>query len=83
MEKLLRHGFHVLCTGETGTGKSVSVKNKLLNDLAQDYTSMFLNFSAQTSANQTQDSIDSKLEKRRKGVLGPPVTGISLATHRQ
>ena len=73
IDTLLRHGYHVLCTGETGTGKSVSVKQKLLEGMGDDFTSMFLNFSAQTQANATQDTIDGKLDKRRKGVIGPPV----------
>lgn len=73
IEKLLRKGYHVMCTGDTGTGKSVTVKNKLLSGMPSKFNSIFLNFSAQTSANQTQDIIDSKLDKRRKGVLGPPL----------
>ncbi|KAE8911583.1 Dynein heavy chain 7, axonemal [Phytophthora fragariae] len=83
LDTLIRHHFHVLCTGDTGTGKSVSIKKKLLSGLndppgASDSPpkfapSIFLNFSAQTSANQTQDLIEAKLDKRRKGVLGPPL----------
>ncbi|ETN08753.1 hypothetical protein PPTG_11582 [Phytophthora nicotianae INRA-310] len=82
LDTLIRHHFHVLCTGDTGTGKSVSIKKKLLSGLNDPpgsdvppkfASSIFLNFSAQTSANQTQDLIEAKLDKRRKGVLGPPL----------
>ncbi|CEG43665.1 axonemal dynein heavy chain [Plasmopara halstedii] len=79
LDTFVRHRFHVLCTGDTGTGKSVSIKKKVLSGLnapgetGEFASSIILNFSAQTSANQTQDLIEAKLEKRRKGVLGPPV----------
>ncbi|TYZ61102.1 hypothetical protein PybrP1_000394 [[Pythium] brassicae (nom. inval.)] len=76
LDTLLRRHFHVLCTGDTGTGKSVSIKKKIVSGLSDAFASILLNFSAQTSANQTQDLIESKLDKRRKGVLGPPL-GVS------
>ena len=74
LEALLVHGFHVLCTGDTGTGKSVNVKQKLQYGMDKKFSNLiFLNFSAQTSANMTQDIVDGKLDKRRKGVFGPPL----------
>ena len=78
IERLLKKGYHVMCTGDTGTGKSVSVKNKLLKGMPENFGAIFLNFSAQTTANQTQDLIDSKLDKRRKGVIGPPLGMVSV-----
>lgn len=37
-----------------------------------NYVAVFINFSAQTSSNRTQEMIVGKLEKRRKNVLGAP-----------
>lgn len=72
IDQLLRNNCHVLCVGETGTGKTLNVADKLLNKMGAETVPLFLTFSARTSANQTQDLIDSKMEKRRKGVFGPP-----------
>lgn len=55
----------MLCIGPTGTGKTLTISNKLLKNLPLEYISHFLTFSARTSANQTQDLIDSKLDKRQ------------------
>ncbi|XP_043932324.1 dynein axonemal heavy chain 1 [Protopterus annectens] len=73
LEMLLLNKKPVLCIGPTGTGKTLTISDKLLKNMPQEYISHFLTFSARTSANQTQDLIDSKLDKRRKGVFGPPL----------
>ena len=67
----------MLCIGPTGTGKTLTISNKLLKNLPLEYISHFLTFSARTSANHTQDLIDSKLDKRQApwllpGSLCPP-----------
>lgn len=73
MEKLLVVKHSVLYTGTTGVGKSV-IATGVLNDIAEraDYVPVFMNFSAQTSSVRTQEMIESKMEKKRKNILGAP-----------
>ena len=73
IDKLLLNDKHVLCVGDTGTGKTLNVMDKLNNNMPDLFVPMFMTFSARTSANQTQDFLDSKMDKRRKGVFGPPM----------
>ncbi|XP_022110107.1 dynein heavy chain 1, axonemal-like isoform X1 [Acanthaster planci] len=73
LEMLLTNKKRVLTVGDTGTGKTLTISDKLLKSMPKDYISNFISFSARTSANQTQDLLDSKLDKRRKGVFGPPL----------
>ncbi|XP_012666455.1 dynein heavy chain 6, axonemal [Otolemur garnettii] len=73
MEKLLAVNHSVLFTGITGVGKSVIAKG-LLSKIQESagYVPVYLNFSAQTSSARTQEIIESKLERKRKNILGAP-----------
>jgi dynein heavy chain len=53
----------------------LSIKSKLAKGQldSKRFVAHSIGFSARTSENQTQDIIDGKMSKRRKGVYGPPV----------
>ncbi|XP_061765226.1 dynein axonemal heavy chain 6 [Nerophis ophidion] len=73
MEKLLSVRHSVLFTGSTGVGKAMIARG-LLNTIQENcgYVPVYINFSAQTSSARTQEIIESKLEKKRKNMLGAP-----------
>ncbi len=55
IELCLTHNQPLSFIGPTGTGKSAYVREKLMHDVDREkFTAFFINFSAQTSANQVQ-----------------------------
>ncbi|KAM4746905.1 dynein axonemal heavy chain 3-like [Rhinophrynus dorsalis] len=73
LETLLLQDKPLLFVGPTGTGKT-AITNSFLRQLPQEkYVVCQINFSVQTSANQTQDIFLTKLERRKKRVYGAPL----------
>lgn len=64
---------HVMNVGPTGTGKSLNINQLLTKEIGDEFQYIAMVFSAQTGCNQSQDTIDGKLDKLRKGVYGPPI----------
>ena len=73
LDKLLLSNVHVLYMGETGVGKSVVVQS-FLGEMARtdEYVSVSVGYSAQTTPQNLREILESKLEKKRKNLLGPP-----------
>jgi dynein heavy chain len=70
--RLLACNYPVLVTGPTGTGKSVMINQELKERYQNDeYAYIALAFSAQTTAQQTQNIIDGKCFKLRRGYFVP------------
>lgn len=64
MEMLMKSNNHILFCGPTGTGKTISINKQLREGFDPlVYTSFSISFSAQTTANQTQNIIDGKMQK--------------------
>lgn len=62
---LVRVGVHTLLVGGVGVGKTM-MASSVLEGLPTGYGAININFSAQTSSNSLQDTIEGKLEKRTK-----------------
>ncbi|KAF9413227.1 hypothetical protein HW555_008507 [Spodoptera exigua] len=76
---MVTHHKLVMMVGPTGTGKSAYVIDFLVKRVdTKVYKALIMAFSAQTNCNQTQDIIMGKLDKRRKGVYGPPIGCYSV-----
>jgi MoxR-like ATPase len=69
---LLRHGRAVMFVGPTGTGKTISLKDKIANLRGTDFVPFLLALSSQMTPGYLQTSVEGQLDKRRRGVLGPP-----------
>ena len=70
----IRNNMPVLFVGPTGTGKTAYVKAHLdLLDPEKYSTPNVVMFTAKTTARKAQKVIESKLDRRRRGVLGPPL----------
>eukprot|EP00002_Diphylleia_rotans_P012132 TRINITY_DN2375_c0_g1_i1.p1 TRINITY_DN2375_c0_g1~~TRINITY_DN2375_c0_g1_i1.p1 ORF type:complete len:4335 (+),score=913.34 TRINITY_DN2375_c0_g1_i1:198-13202(+) len=72
IQSLIRNGQPVLVCGETGTGKTATISALLEGMDPSKYMPMNVNFSATTSGTETQDMLEARLERRKKGLLGPP-----------
>lgn len=53
-----------MCVGPTGTGKTLTISDKLSRNMPNYFLSEFICFSAKTTSQQTQSMIDGKLDKR-------------------
>nr|XP_022345562.1 dynein heavy chain 2, axonemal-like isoform X2 [Crassostrea virginica] len=76
---LVRSFNPVMVVGPVGTGKTSMVENTLTKLDSKVYSFLTVNMSAQTSSNNVQDIIESRVEKRTKGVY-VPIGGKKLLT---
>lgn len=58
---ILNNQDNVLCVGPTGTGKTLTVIEKLSKNMEKKFICDFISFSARTTANQIQVTRDQQL----------------------
>uniref|UniRef100_A0A0X3PBI3 Dynein heavy chain 2 n=1 Tax=Schistocephalus solidus TaxID=70667 RepID=A0A0X3PBI3_SCHSO len=69
----------VLITGPVGTGKTSVAQDVLFSLDREAWSFLTINMSAQTSSNNVQDIIESRVEKRTKGTF-VPIGGTKMLT---
>jgi len=71
IKQLSKNMKHVITTGPTGTGKTTNIMEILSKSLGEKYIGILINFSAQTTSNQTQIALEEKMQKIGRNKLGP------------
>jgi dynein heavy chain len=72
LSTLVANKVPVMFIGPTGTGKTLAIKTTVGGLDKSTYVPFGLALSTQTTAEDVQAKIEGHMEKRRKGVLGPP-----------
>ncbi|KAJ8968036.1 hypothetical protein NQ317_017173 [Molorchus minor] len=67
LKTCLANQICILFVGPTGTGKTAVVLDHLLNMPKEKFLPNIINFSARTTSTLTQETVMSKLDKRRRG----------------
>ncbi|XP_071951094.1 dynein axonemal heavy chain 2-like isoform X2 [Antedon mediterranea] len=79
VRRLIQRVQPVLLCGPVGTGKTSVAQNVLGHMDSNKYSVLTINMSAQTTSSNVQDIIESRVEKRTKGVY-VPIGGKKLIT---
>ncbi|XP_051176804.1 dynein axonemal heavy chain 2 [Leptopilina boulardi] len=76
---LMGHEFPVLLVGPVGTGKTSTAQSVFESLDRMKYSILVINMSAQTTSKNIQEAIESRVEKRTKGVF-VPIGGKNMIT---
>jgi dynein heavy chain len=68
--KMMYNGLNCMFSGTTGVGKSVIVKDFLMNS-DEELDPAYVNFSGKTTCKNLQDAFEGNLDQKRKTVLAP------------
>ena len=74
LDTVVQDGRHALCFGHSGVGKSALTQGhlrQLCQKLPDQFDHVIVSLSAQTNSHNMQSVLESKLEKKRKTLLGP------------